>query len=117
MKKVLTLALAIALLPGCDFFSNDEVDGHEVLYSVTRSPVAGDVAIEYAQDGALVQDTLTGLVWTHAFMAESAALQLSAQNALDTGKVRAVILVDDEVVAADSTVSSSTTAATLQYDL
>lgn len=117
MKRLILTAIVVSLFAGCDFLSNEEVEGHEVVYYVTSSSQASNVAIEYREAGNQMQDTLIGLLWTRSFLAESASLQLSAKNvAADTSLVRTLILVDDEVVAADS-VTSDSLAASVQYDL
>ncbi len=116
MKRVLLFGLILVFAAGCDFFENEEVEGSQVLYYVTASSLAGEVAIEYAEDGSIEQDTLTGLLWSRAFLAETASLELSAQNLADSGLVRAFIFIDDEEVAADS-VTTDSLAATVQYEL
>ena len=120
MKRILFVALAVFLLAGCDFFRDDGGEGDEVLYFVTAASTTGDVAVEYVnEEGTVARDTFGGLEWSRSFLAETAALHLSAQNLGDSGLVRTLIFVDDDVVAADSVNAAVTDSmrATVEHDL
>ena len=120
MKRIFFLGMALVLFAGCDFFRDGGTEGEEVLYYVTAASTTGDVAVEYlSAEGAVARDTFAGLQWSRTFLAETASLQLSAQNLGDSGLVRTVIFVNDDAVATDSVdaAAADSVRSAVEYDL